>query len=80
MNGFSTGTIPMSGVPQDADILAAYLYWETIDLPGSPISIRKPRRSSSEVNRVIDANHVRVVRAKSKPVIGAVMLRAAARR
>ena len=29
--GFSTGTINISGVPANADILAAYLYWETID-------------------------------------------------
>jgi len=29
-NGFVTGTIPMSGVPANADILAAFLYWETI--------------------------------------------------
>ena len=29
-NGFVTGTINMSGVPPNADILAAYLYWETI--------------------------------------------------
>src|ERR1051325_8159182 len=35
-NGFATATIHMSGVPANADILAAYLYWETIDLPGSP--------------------------------------------
>src|SRR2546422_1626156 len=26
----SAGTISMSGVPQNADILAAFLYWETI--------------------------------------------------
>src|SRR5690349_21394632 len=25
--GFSTGTLPISGVPQNADIVAAYLYW-----------------------------------------------------
>ena len=31
-NGFSTGTIHISGVPTDADIVAAYLYWETITL------------------------------------------------
>src|SRR5512142_1983030 len=30
VNGFSTGTISMNGVPADADIVAAYLYWETI--------------------------------------------------
>jgi hypothetical protein len=34
-NGFSTGTIHMSGVPADADIVAAYLYWETITLTAS---------------------------------------------
>ena len=28
--GRATGTIPMSGVPADGEILAAYLYWETI--------------------------------------------------
>src|SRR5688572_30485542 len=28
--GFLTGTIPMSDVPPNADILAAFLYWETI--------------------------------------------------
>jgi len=30
VNGFITGTIPMNGVPDNADILAAFLYWETI--------------------------------------------------
>ena len=29
-NGFVTGTIPMSGIPANADILVAFLYWETI--------------------------------------------------
>jgi Metallo-peptidase family M12 len=29
-NGFVTGVIPISGVPQDADIVGAFLYWETI--------------------------------------------------
>jgi len=28
--GFVTGVIPISGVPQDADIVGAFLYWETI--------------------------------------------------
>ena len=32
MGGFATGVINISGVPANADILAAYLYWETIDL------------------------------------------------
>src|SRR4051812_4911869 len=50
-NGFLTGTIPMSGVPANADILAAYLYWETISskisqvdgvlFRGSPVAVVK---------------------------------------
>ena len=28
--GFLTGTVPVSGVPANADVVAAYLYWETI--------------------------------------------------
>ena len=35
-NGFSTGTIAMSGVPADADILAAYLFWEAITVASNP--------------------------------------------
>jgi hypothetical protein len=31
-NGFSTGTIHINGVPRDADIVAAYMYFETITL------------------------------------------------
>jgi hypothetical protein len=30
MGGFVTSSVPMSGVPANADIIAAYLYWETI--------------------------------------------------
>ena len=55
-NGFSTGTIHISGVPANADILAAYLYWETIDLPGSanlnplttPVTFRRSARHRCE--------------------------------
>ena len=32
VNGFSSGTFTISGVPANADILAANLYWETIHL------------------------------------------------
>ena len=31
-NGFSTGTIHINGVPADADIVAAYMYFETVTL------------------------------------------------
>ncbi len=51
VNGFVTGTIPMSGVPANADILAAFLYWETIStniaqldgaqFRGSPLTVVK---------------------------------------
>ena len=34
--GMSTGTINMSGVPADADIVAAYLSWETITFTAAP--------------------------------------------
>ena len=70
VNGFSTGTIHMSGVPKDADILAAYLYWETIDLPGSanlnPLTTPVKFRGQP----VTDAN-VKVVKGSSVPGIGA---------
>src|SRR2546422_4464815 len=32
VNGFSTGVIHIKGVPADADIVAAYLYFETITM------------------------------------------------
>jgi hypothetical protein len=35
-NGISTGTIPMSGVPVDADIVEAYLFFEAITYTASP--------------------------------------------
>ena len=50
-NGVVTGTVPMSGVPANADILAAFLYWETISTDiaqvdgarfrGSPVTVVK---------------------------------------
>src|SRR5258708_22945157 len=36
VNGFATGTITMSGVPAGADIVAAFLYWETVETTPSP--------------------------------------------
>src|SRR4051794_9369722 len=29
-NGFATGTISINGVPANAEILTAFLYWETV--------------------------------------------------
>src|SRR4029079_18454812 len=34
-NLYATGTIQITGVPQGADIVAAYLYWDTIAPAGS---------------------------------------------
>lgn len=36
VNGFVTGTIPMSGIPANVNILAAFLYWETIASTANP--------------------------------------------
>lgn len=38
--GLSTATIAINGVPADADIVAAYLYWETIRLNDTPTQAR----------------------------------------
>src|SRR5476651_2691364 len=37
-NGLATGTISMSGVPANADVLAAFLYWETISTQTSQVN------------------------------------------
>src|SRR4051812_35028325 len=42
-SGFVTGTIPMSGVPAGADVLAAYLYWETISTNIAQVNFPKFR-------------------------------------
>ncbi len=38
VNGNATGTINMSGVPAGADIVAAYLYWQTVESTAAPSS------------------------------------------
>src|SRR5712691_10454365 len=75
VNGFRTSTIPMSGtgntVPANADILAAYLYWETIDLLGSPNLNPQTTPVKFRGQPVVNAKNVRLVSAKSKSAIGA---------
>jgi hypothetical protein len=39
IDGFSTGEIVMSGVPDNADIVAAYLFWETLTLDTNPSDV-----------------------------------------
>ncbi len=53
-NGFVTGTIPMSGVPANADILAAYLYWETISSSASQLTGAKFRGTDVAFAKVAD--------------------------
>src|SRR5438094_4386337 len=38
VNGTAVGTIPMSGVPANADIVAAYLYWQSMETSADPVS------------------------------------------
>ncbi|MBZ5659992.1 MAG: hypothetical protein LAO08_06245 [Acidobacteriia bacterium] len=40
VNGVATGRINMSGVPAGADIVAAYLYWETVETTTAPSSFK----------------------------------------
>ena len=42
-NGLVTGTVSMNGVPANADILAAFLYWETIWTDAAQLSGAKFR-------------------------------------
>ena len=44
VNGFSTAAIPMSGVPANADIIAAYLFWETVVAMVATVGDRSGRR------------------------------------
>src|SRR5437867_9761135 len=36
VNGFATATINISGVPDGADVVAAFLYWETVETTPAP--------------------------------------------
>ena len=35
VNGVATGSIPMSGVPEGADVVAAFLYWQAVTKDGT---------------------------------------------
>src|SRR5215813_11419145 len=54
VNGLSTGTIPISGVPADADILSANLIWETITFTADPSqAMAKFRGHDLDLNDVV---------------------------
>jgi VCBS repeat-containing protein len=65
-NGFSTGTIHMSGVPADADIVAAYLYWETITLTAD----RSEAAGATFRSETILLNDLMEVKKSSQPLTG----------
>lgn len=64
--GFVTAAIPISGVPADADILAAFLYWETIT------TVADPSAAAGVTFRghPIDVDDVSTVRRSSAPLSG----------
>ena len=66
VNGFSTGIIPMSGLPADADIVAAYLYWETIAPTATPELAAGVKFRGHEIL----LNDVVGVKASSQPLVG----------
>ena len=50
VDGFSTREIPISGVPADADIVAAYLFWETLTLQSDPSTVHGVKFRGTELN------------------------------
>jgi hypothetical protein len=66
VNGFSTGIIAMSGLPADADIVAAYLYWETIAPTATPELAAGVKFRGHEIL----LNDVVGVKASSQPLVG----------
>jgi hypothetical protein len=63
IQGMSTGVINMTEVPEDADIVAAYLYWETITLTSDPTQAQVKFR-----NQNIDLEDFNIVALKSTPL------------
>ena len=51
VNGSITGTVPMSGVPANADILAAFLYWEMISTQ-TPLLVAPAKFNNFDLNVV----------------------------
>ena len=64
-NGLSAGTIPMSGIPANADVLSAFLYWETVQ--ASTITASQIADSVKFRGQPIKAVRVK---STSKPLVG----------
>jgi hypothetical protein len=64
--GFSTGAITIDGIPRDAEIVAAYLYWETIT-PSSQLSLASGVKFRGTE---ILLNDLAAVKKSSRPLTG----------
>ena len=53
VNGLATGSINISGVPAGADIVAAFLYWETEESAPSPVAMNGFFDGNAIVGRVL---------------------------
>jgi len=51
--GFAQGTINLSTVPAGADVIAAFLYWQTVELTANPSSINGFFRSKAIVGKAL---------------------------
>ena len=63
--GLATGTIHMAGIPPDADILSADLYWEAITFTASPQQATATFRGHS-----IDINDAVAVKKSHQDLVG----------
>ena len=68
-SGFLTGTIRMSGIPENADILAAFLYWETISTAKSQVDGARFRGAPLTVVKASSAQ-LTGASAACKPITG----------
>jgi hypothetical protein len=66
VDGFATGTIRISGVPAHAEVLAAFLYWETITLSSDP----SQARGVEFRGQAIDVDNTWLVRRAGQPLTG----------
>ncbi len=51
IGGFAQGTINLNAVPAGADVIAAFLYWQTVELTANPSSINGFFRGKSIVGK-----------------------------
>src|SRR5262249_6177852 len=56
VNGIAHGTIHMAGVPADAEVLSAYLYWATDETTASPGAINGTFDNVAITGTVLGAN------------------------